>query len=127
MFTIKGIELFEDGSYLPADMALVKSLLDLVERDFTQERDPKIYAMYLETTIKLLNKCVAFYLGKTVHEVIEQRIHQEALKLLRGTDLTVKEIANVLNLSDASWFSRCFRKYEGMSPVECRKKLRSVI
>ena len=47
----------------------------------------------------------------------------QAKNLLRFTDLTVDEISTAIGLNDANYLARRFRKIEGMSPGEYRKKL----
>ncbi|TKC08988.1 helix-turn-helix domain-containing protein [Pedobacter frigoris] len=105
-------------------MKMVKDFLELLEGSFKVERHPRAYAGWLGISIKKLNKHTGFYLDKTVHGVIEYRVHDEVLLLLRTTDLKVIEIADVLGLSDPSWLARCFKKYEGCSPKDYRKRVR---
>lgn len=45
----------------------------------------------------------------------------EACRLLRSTLLPVGEISKELGFSDMLYFSRCFRRYAGMSPTQYRK------
>ena len=45
----------------------------------------------------------------------------EAARLLRSTFMSVGEISAAVGYSDMLYFSRCFRKYSGMSPTEYRK------
>jgi transcriptional regulator GlxA family with amidase domain len=47
-----------------------------------------------------------------------------AKALLRGTDLTVGEVARRVGIGDASNFSRLFEQHEGISPSKYRQKHR---
>lgn len=53
--------------------------------------------------------------------VIQRRI-EESRFLLRETDHSLSHIAQVLGFSSLSYFSQCFRKSEGVSPMEYRKR-----
>ena len=57
-----------------------------------------------------------------VAHVTRVRINN-ALQLLRETDLTIAEIAAKTGFSDQSYFDRRFRQAFGKSPREWRKKL----
>ena len=45
---------------------------------------------------------------------------QEASKLLKNTDMYIKNIASTVGYSDNLYFSRIFKKYMGMTPKEFR-------
>lgn len=49
---------------------------------------------------------------------------EEAKKLLEDTDLSIKEVCCEVGYSDPNYFSRNFKKYEGMTPTEARDKKR---
>lgn len=53
--------------------------------------------------------------------LLRRRI-QESRFLLARTDHTLSHIARVLGFSSASYFSQCFRRVEGMSPTEYRRR-----
>lgn len=60
--------------------------------------------------------------GKTIVQVInEKRIHY-AMELLRKTQLNVSEIAYASGYTTASYFIKVFRKYNGETPGDFRKK-----
>ena len=60
--------------------------------------------------------------GVTIISYIEEKRITQAKNLLRFTDLTVDEISTAIGLNDANYLARRFRKIEGMSPGEYRKK-----
>ncbi len=51
---------------------------------------------------------------------MEVRITQ-AKQLLRFTDMTVEAVGAECGMEDANYFSRLFKKLEGISPGEFRK------
>lgn len=59
--------------------------------------------------------------GVTIIAYVEEKRITKAKSLLRFTDMTVDEIGNAVGMRDANYFSRRFRKTEGMSPREYRK------
>lgn len=57
--------------------------------------------------------------------LISQRV-AESRFLLRETDHTLSLIAQMLGFSSPSYFSQCFRRVEGISPIEYRRQYRPV-
>lgn len=49
---------------------------------------------------------------------------QESRFLLTNTDYTLSQIAQILGFSSPSYFSQSFRRLEGISPMEYRKRYR---
>ena len=58
-----------------------------------------------------------------INYLIELRI-REASRLLRSTDRRITEIAFEVGFSDSNYFTRQFRKSQGLSPRDYRKQLR---
>ncbi|MDN5276704.1 MAG: two-component system, response regulator YesN [Clostridiales bacterium] len=48
---------------------------------------------------------------------------EEAKKLLKDTSLSIVAIASQVGYEDASYFSKVFKKYVGISPAQYRKNL----
>lgn len=60
--------------------------------------------------------------GLTIsHYVLSKRITR-AKQLIRFSDMTMDEIADAIGMSDANYFSRAFRKVEGISPSEYKNQ-----
>lgn len=100
----------------------IKNFQRLVETHFLELRLPGAYAELLHVTTNHLNALCKENLGKQAGEVIRERILLEAKRLLINVDLSVAEIAYRLNFSDNSYFTRFFKKHEGLTPDEFRKR-----
>ena len=101
---------------------LLRSFQKLIEKNYMQLRLPKQYAELLYITPNHLNALCNDVLGISAGEVIRNRIVLEAKRLLINHEMTVLEIANHLNFADNSYFTKFFKKQEGITPEEFRKK-----
>lgn len=59
--------------------------------------------------------------GMPPGEFVSAVRHREARKLLRETELSVEEVGGQVGHPDIHYFSRIFRRHEGISPREYRK------
>lgn len=80
------------------------------------------YAKSLNITPNHLNKVVKAVTGKSPSVWIEEAIIQQSKHLLRTTSLPVGEISELVGCPDQSYFSRKFKKHEGITPREYREK-----
>lgn len=101
---------------------LLRSFQKLIEKNYMQLRLPKQYAELLYITPNHLNAICNDVLRIPAGEVIRNRIILEAKRLLINNDMTVLEIANHLNFADNSYFTKFFKKLEGITPEEFRKR-----
>ena len=60
--------------------------------------------------------------GTTINNYANSVRVTKAKQLLRFSDKRMDEISSELGFEDANYFSRLFKKVEGMSPSEYRKK-----
>ncbi len=81
------------------------------------------YAILLNITPNHLNKSVKEITGKSPSIWIDETIINEAKYLLFQTSLTISEISYQIGLLDQSYFSRIFKKYEGVTPAEFKKMI----
>lgn len=58
-----------------------------------------------------------------INYLMSRRI-EESRFLLRETDHPLSLIAQILGFSSLSYFSQCFRRMEGVSPLEYRRRHR---
>lgn len=95
-------------------------LRELVEKHYRQLHAPADYAELLHTTPKALGRAVRTHLGKTLTELIQERVLNHAKWELLHTLRPVKEIAREVGYDDELYFSRLFKKATGQSPTEFR-------
>lgn len=81
------------------------------------------YASLLHVTPNHLNKSIKTITGKSPTKWIDEALVLEAKVLLYQTNLTINEVASEIGIYDQSYFSRLFKKYEGITPLAFRNKI----
>lgn len=81
------------------------------------------YAAMLNITPNHLNKIIKQTTGKSALQLIDESLITEAKILLYQTNMTISEIAATTGIFDQSYFSRKFKKHEGITPVKFRKMI----
>lgn len=122
------LTLLMEQSWHPESRRASRKRLELVEiKNYLDEHYTERIMLDSLAERYYINK---YYLTKIFKEtygssinnyVIAKRITR-AKQLLRFTDMTVDEIGNAVGMEDANYFSRIFRKVEGISPREYRKQ-----
>ncbi len=64
--------------------------------------------------------------GKSLNEFIMERRLFAAKEMLIGSDMTIAHIAEQAGFCDAFYFSKCFKKKEGLSPSDYRAAMRYI-
>jgi AraC family transcriptional activator of pobA len=105
------------------NQTVLKNFQKLIEGSYNQLRLPKEYAELLYITPNHLNAVCKDLLGMKAGEVIRNRTLLEAKRLLTNPQLSITEISFQLDFSDNSYFTKFFKKSEGITPEEFRKKI----
>jgi AraC-like DNA-binding protein len=100
---------------------LLKNFQKLIELHYKEKKLSKDYAAMLYVTPNHLNALCKDAVGQTAGELIRNRVLLEAKRLLVNARLGIAEIAMELNFTDNSYFTKFFKKYEGMTPDAFRK------
>ncbi|WP_169304469.1 helix-turn-helix domain-containing protein [Pedobacter frigoris] len=101
------------------------NLKQSIEKNFRREKHWDFYLEDIGCTVCRLNNLTRRYLGKTVYEMIQNRLLSEAIHLLENTMLTIREITFELGMQDPPYFSRCFKKKIGIAPRVWRAHVRN--
>ena len=101
---------------------LLHNFQTLIEQNFKSKKLPKEYAELLYITPNHLNALCKDVLATSAGELIRSRIVLEAKRLLVNKEISVTEIAYLLNFQDASYFVKFFKKYTEFTPEQFRKQ-----
>lgn len=101
----------------------VLKLIALIDEYYLKERELTFYVDRVSLSEKRLGVLTRQALGYTVKGLIQQRILLEAKRLISQGDLSFKSIAFQLGFVDASYFSRFFKKYSGITPEQFKLSL----
>jgi len=96
-------------------------LPELIERNYQSMHHPGDYAALLNITPKALGKLAKTHFGKTLTELIRERILKHAKWQLLHTRRPIKEIAAEVGFGDELYFSRWFKRGTGASPTTFRE------
>jgi AraC family transcriptional regulator, transcriptional activator of pobA len=103
--------------------ALFERFLQLVQEHCMEERTVEFYAGKLFITPKYLTEICKKNSGKTALEWIHNYTTHRLMILLQNTSLSLTQVADALNFSSHSFFSRYVRKVLGVSPTEYRDRM----
>lgn len=95
--------------------------LDDLQLHATRERSVQFYSDKQCISAKHFSKLIRQASGRLPMEHIRHRVIIEAKTLLRTTDMSIREIADVLQFPTDSFFCRYFKHDTGLSPSDYRK------
>jgi len=99
----------------------IEPLTRLIEENYRSLHSPAEYASLLHMTPKTLGRIVREQLGKSLTDLVRDRILTHAKWQLLHTLRPVKEIAREVGFGDELYFSRFFKKGTGVSPTSFRE------
>ncbi len=103
------------------DKKLMRDFTELLEKNFKTEKSIQFYTNSLNISSSYLSEVTRLYTGKSMQQLLIDRIVLEAQRMLIYTDLTVKQISYELGYDDPSYFSRLLKAKTGKSPLSIRR------
>lgn len=103
--------------------SIFQRFLQLVQVHCMEHREVEFYASQLFITPKYLSEVCKKSSGKTASEWIQNYTTTRLILLLRNENLSFTEIADSMNFSSQSFFSRYVKKVLGVSPSDYRSRL----
>lgn len=104
---------------------LVRDFNFLVNQHFREKHTVVCYASLLHKSPKTIANLFAKLGTKTPLQFIQERILQEAKRLLQYSDFSIKEIAYEIGYDDAQSFARFFKKNTGITASQYKKRVLS--
>lgn len=112
----KAVEFGKSHSTRRSD-EILEAVLDMIHREYG---NPNLSvkgisgAIYLDASY--IRRIFARELGMTISDYLTDVRMKEAGRLMKEEKRTVWEVAQKVGYTDAGYFSKCFKKYYGMSP-----------
>lgn len=111
-----------NDKYLQREQRVVsKELADYVKANLYNDITIADFAEELCLSRSYLSHLIADEMDTSFIKYLNARRMEEAKKLLRVTDMSVKKIAVLLRYNDVAYFSRTFKKLTGMTCTEYRR------
>ena len=104
--------------------SLVSRLILLIEDNYKSQHDLPFYLNQLTISNRKLLSITHEKFGETPKQLINKRLMTEATRLLKFTDLSLKEISYELGYTEPAYFSRMFKRKMGISPKMYREQTR---
>ena len=101
--------------------SIFRDFIQLVARNFKEERRVGWYAQQLCITPKYLSETIKQMSHRTPNEWIDHYVLIEIRVLLKNTTKSIKEITMEMNFPTQSFLGKFFREHMGMSPSDYRK------
>lgn len=125
MYDIFEFHAIHYGSIASTDRAnyIVKEFLQLLSTGITRtERNVAYFANRLNVSMKYLSSTVKRTTGNTVTSYIDRVTIPMLRKYLDDENLSLTQIADMMNFNSVSYFSRYCIKHLGVTPSEYRKR-----
>lgn len=126
---LKLSELYEakSGKSNKSDTILIHKLSHLVDSYFIKEHHIGFYSSAFNISEKHLNDICNRHFNCGLKKILQDRLMQEARKLLLSSELSVAEIAYKLNFEDNSYFNKVFKNKTGLTPKRFREMHKKLI
>jgi AraC family transcriptional regulator, transcriptional activator of pobA len=101
---------------------LLKRFMELLTSKKGSIRSVQDAANILNVSNKYLSVVIKNTCGKNALTIIHYYTIQEAIRLLRYSDKTIKQISNEMNFPSMSFFGKFFKQQTGVSPMKYRRQ-----
>lgn len=101
---------------------IIQKIIAYIDTDLRTDLSLKTFAKYLNVNASYLSTLFSKEVGIPLSEYVNNSRIFHAKKLLLGTNLPIKSIAEQCGFSDTHYFSRVFHKITGTTPGLYRKE-----
>ena len=99
---------------------ILRKFISLLMLHYKTEHSVPFYARQMNITPQYLTSIIKAQTGRTVNNFICEMLYSEARNLLALSEFSIQQIATELHFSDQASFSKFFKRWAGISPLEFR-------
>ena len=104
------------------EQRLIGHYLRLIETHYREHLSVEAFAAQLGISALQLNALCRQALGHTALQIIHQRVLLEARRRLIHTRMSISQLSDFLGFSDATYFTRFFKRLAGQTPSAFRRE-----
>ena len=116
-------KLYENRKHSLQTGTLYEQYMELLSDNCLQQREVQFYSDKLHITPKYLNYLCKSHSDVTASQWIQRYARERIIILLQNKRLNIAEIADEMEFSSRSFFTRYVKKLLGMTPSEYRSRL----
>ncbi|MNI66435.1 HTH-type transcriptional activator Btr [compost metagenome] len=109
---------------VPAPFLNYRQIVNYLDEQYANEITSQDIEAKLQKNYGYLCQIFKKYSGTTIHSYIQQLRVQRAKYLLLSSNKEINEISYEVGCQDPYYFSRLFKKWEGVSPLVYRTQKR---
>lgn len=102
---------------------VIEDCINYIEFNLTEELNLDVLARRFSVHSSTLSKKFKHEMGETLTDYINERRVRASLPLLAATRLPVGEVAEKVGYLNENYYSRIFKKIQGMTPREYRNTM----
>lgn len=99
-----------------ASTKYARYMVDYIKENFAHKISLKDLSEQMGMSVPYLNNKFKEGTGRTFNDYLNHYRIQQALGLMRETDMKIYEIADAVGIPDYKYFNHVFKKYTGVSP-----------
>ena len=99
---------------------ILRKFITLLMLHYKTEHSVPFYAREMNITPQYLTSIIKSQTGRSVNNFIYEMLYSEARNLLALSEFSIQQIASELQFSDQASFSKFFKRWAGISPLEFR-------
>ena len=121
--TSEGLEDESDDSEAPAFDRLIDNVVSEIREHYMEDISLTSLASKYNVSMARLSEMIKENLKVNFSDYIASLRIQRAKELLRDESLSIQEIAEIVGYNDYFYFTKVFKKVEGISPSKYRKSI----
>lgn len=113
---------FIENDFLSPTETLVSDILRYLQTEYVNNPTNKEIGDAFGYHPNYINSLIVKYTGTSIHNYLLRCKMNKAIDLLMTSNMSVREIAEEVNIPDPQYFSRIFKKFYHKAPTSFRKK-----
>lgn len=113
----------DDGVYMPSYDKMIDNVISDIREHYTEDISLTSLASKYNISMGHLSKMIKDRLQVNFSDYIASLRIQRAKELLRDESISIQEIAEIVGYNDYFYFTKVFKKVEGISPSKYRKEI----